>query len=47
MQRDRMMNKLYVDLVASIVYRFNYHFTPLLLPICTIDELIKQNKNCF
>ena len=44
MQRDRMMNKLYVDLVCSIVSIFNHHLTPLLLHICTIIELIKQNK---
>ena len=44
MQRDRMMNKLYVDLVGSIVSIFNHHPTPLLLPIRTIKELMKQNK---
>ena len=47
MQRDRMMNKLYVDVVGSIVSIFNYHPTPLLLPIRTIKELIKQNKEFF
>ena len=44
MQRDRMMNKLYVDLVGSIVSIFNHHPTPLLLPIRTMKELIKQNR---
>ena len=44
MQRDRMMNQLYVDLVGSIVSIFNYHPTPVLLPSRTIKELIKQNK---
>ena len=47
MQRDRMMNKLYIDLVRSIVAIFNHHPTPLLLPIRTIKELIKQNKEFF
>ena len=40
-QRDRIMNKLYVDLVGSIVYIFNHYPTPLLLPTRTIKELIK------
>ena len=47
MQRDRMMNKLYVDLVVSIVAIFNHHPTSMLLPIRTIKELIKQNKEFF
>ena len=47
MQRDRMMNKLYVDLVGSIVAIFNHHPTPLLLPMRTIKELIKQNFEFF
>ena len=47
MQRDRMMNKLYVDLVGSIVSIFNHHPTPLLLPMRTIKELIKQNIEFF
>ena len=45
MQRDRMMNKLYVDLVGSIRSIFNHHPTFLLLPIRIIKELIKQNKD--
>ena len=44
MQRDRIMNKQYVDLVGTIVSIFNHHPTPLLLPTRTIKELIKQNK---
>ena len=47
MQRNRIMSKLYVDLVGSIVSIFNYHPRPLLLPTCTIKELIKQNKEFF
>ena len=47
MQRDRMMNKLYIDLVGSIFSIFNHHPTPLLLPIRTIKELMKQNNNFF
>ena len=47
MQKDRIMNKLYVDLVGSIVSIFNHHPTPLLLPTRTIKELIKQNKKFF
>ena len=47
MERDRMMNKLYVDLVSSIVSIFNHHPTPLLLPTRTINKLIKQNKEFF
>ena len=47
MQKDRIMNKLYVDLVGSIVSIFNHHPTPLLLPTRTIKELIKQNKRFF
>ena len=47
MQRDRMMNKLYAYLVRSIVSIFNHYPTPLLLPIPTIKELIKQNKEFF
>ena len=47
LQRDRMMNKLYVDLVGSIVAIFNHHPTPLLLPMRTIKELIKQNIEFF
>ena len=47
MQRDRMMNKLYVDLVGSIVSICNHHPTPLLLPIRTIKVVIKQNKELF
>ena len=43
MQRDRIMNKLYVNLVGSIVYIFNHHSTFLLLFTRTIKELIKQN----
>ena len=42
-----MMNRLYVDLVGSIVSIFNYHPTLLLLPIRTIKKLIKQNKEFF
>ena len=45
MQRDRILNKLYVDLVGSIVSIFNHHLTPLLLPTRPIKELIKQNKD--
>ena len=41
------MNKLYVDLVGSIVSIFNHHPTPLILPARTIKELIKQNKEFF
>ena len=44
MQRDRIMNKQYVDLVGTIVSIFNHHPAPLLLPTRTIKELIKQNK---
>ena len=47
MQTDRIMNKLYVDLVGSIVSIFNHHSTPLLLPTSTIKELIKHNKELF
>ena len=47
LKSDRMMNKLYVYLVGSIVSIFNHHPTPLLLPIRTIKELIKQNKDFF
>ena len=47
MQPDRMMNKLYVDLIGSIVSIFNHHLTPLLLPTRTIKKLIKQNKEFF
>ena len=47
MQRDRIMNKLYVDLVNSIVSIFNNHLTFLLLPTRIIKELIKQNKEFF
>ena len=47
MQRNRIMNKLYVDLVGSIVFSFNHNFTPLLLSTRTITELIKQNKEFF
>ena len=47
MQRDSMMNKLYVDLVVSIVAIFNHHPTPLLLTIRTIKELIKLNTEFF
>ena len=47
MNRDRIMNKLYVDLVSSIVSIFNHHPTPLRLPIRSIKELIKQNKEFF
>ena len=46
-QRNRMMNNLYVDLVGSIISIFNYHPTFLLLSIRTIKELIKQNKDFF
>ena len=38
------MNKLYVDLVGSIVSIINHHPTPLLLPTRIYKELIKQNK---
>ena len=41
------MNKLYVDLFGSIVAICNHHPTPMLLPIRTIKELIKQNKEFF
>ena len=41
------MNKQYVDLVSSIVSIFNHHPTPLLLPIRSIKDLIKQNKDFF
>ena len=44
MQRDRIMNILYVDLVGSIVAIFNNHPPLLLLPTCTIKELIKHNE---
>ena len=44
MQRDRIMNKLYVDLVGSIVSIFNHHPTPLLLTARTIKEVMKKNK---
>ena len=47
MQRDRMINKLYVDLVGTIVAIFNHHPTPMLLHIRTIKDLIKQNKEFF
>ena len=47
LQRDRMMIKLYIDLVGSIVSIFNNYPTPLLLLICTFIELIKQNKEFF
>ena len=47
MQRDRIMNKLYIDLVGSIVSIFNHHPTLLLLPARNIKELIKQNKELF
>ena len=47
LQRDRMMSKLYVDLVGFIVAIFNHHPTPLLLPTRTIKELIKQNNEFF
>ena len=47
MQSDRIMNKLYLDLVGSMVSIFNHHPTPLLLPARTIKELIKQNKEFF
>ena len=47
LKRDRMMNKLYVDLVGSIVSIFTHHPTPLLLPDRTIKKLIKQNKEFF
>ena len=36
MQRDRIINKLFVDLVCSIVSIFNHHLTPLLLITHTI-----------
>ena len=42
-----MLNKLYTDLVGSIVSIFNHHPTPLLLPFRTINELIKQNSEFF
>ena len=35
MQSDKIMNKLNVDLVGSIVSIFNHHPTPLLLPTLT------------
>ena len=41
------MNKLYVDLVGSIVSNFNNHPRPLLLPTRTIKELIKHNTEFF
>ena len=41
------MNKLYVDLVGSMVSIFNHHPTPLLLPARTIKKLIKKNKEFF
>ena len=41
---DRIMNNLNFDLVGSIVSIFYDDPTPLLLPICTIKQLIKQNK---
>ena len=44
MQLEKIMNKLYVDLVGSIVLSFNYHSTPWLLPTHTIKVLIKQNN---
>ena len=43
MQRDRIMNKLYVDLVNLINSIFNHYSTPLLLTTRTINELIIQN----
>ena len=46
-QLDSMMNKLCVDLVSSIVAILIHHLTPMLLPICTIKELINQNKEFF
>ena len=47
MQRDRIMNKLYVDLVVSIVSIITHYPPPLLLPARTIKELIKQNNEFF
>jgi hypothetical protein len=46
-QRDRMMNKLNVDFVGSIVSIFNLVPTPLLLSIRTIKKSVKQNMNFF
>ena len=46
MQRDRIMNKLYVDLVGSIVSIFNHHPTPLLLATRIIKDLINK-RECF
>jgi hypothetical protein len=42
-RRDRIMNKLYVDLVVTIVAIFNHQPTTKLLSICTIREFILQN----
>ena len=47
MQCDRMMNKLHVDLVGSIVSIFNHHPTPFLLPIRILKVLMKENKDFF
>ena len=41
------MNKIYVDLVSSIISIFIHYPTPLLLLTRTIKELIKQNKEFF
>ena len=46
-KKNRIMNKLYVDLVGSMVSIFNHHSTALLLPARTIIELIKQIKEFF
>ena len=35
-QRNKMINKLYIDFVGSIVLIFNYCHTFILLPICTL-----------
>ena len=42
--RDKIITKLYVDLVGSIVYIFNHHLTFVLLLVCTIKKLIKKIK---
>ena len=46
-QKDRIINNLYVDLVNSIVFILNFHITSLLLLSRIIEKLIKQNKKFF
>ena len=46
-QYDRIMSKLYADLLASIVSIFNHHPTPILLPPHTLRHLINENLEFF